>query len=95
MKALDYGGQRPFPCARTPTNVREANQRGRCLRGHRQGRGNRRLRPYPSRLVLGWIGARPLHTVVADNLSENELIVITVYEPDSEVWEADFKRRKL
>jgi hypothetical protein len=52
-------------------------------------------RPYPSRLVLGWIGARPLHTVVADNLSENELIVITVYEPDSEVWEADFKRRKL
>jgi len=32
---------------------------------------------------------------VADNLSENELIVITVYEPDSEVWEADFKRRKL
>jgi len=52
-------------------------------------------RPYPSRLVLGWRGARPLHAVVADNPSENELIVITVYEPDPEVWEADFKRRKL
>ena len=35
-------------------------------------------RPYPSRLVLGWRDARPVHVVVADNLSENELIVITV-----------------
>jgi len=51
-------------------------------------------RPYPSRLVLGWIGARPVHVVVAHNLSENELIVITVYEPDPELWEADFRRRK-
>jgi hypothetical protein len=33
--------------------------------------------PYPSRLLLGWRGGRPLHVVVADNLSENELIVIT------------------
>ena len=51
-------------------------------------------RPYPSRLVLGWRGARPLHVVVADNLSENELIVITVYEPDPELWGADFRKRK-
>jgi hypothetical protein len=50
--------------------------------------------PYPSRLVLGWRGARPMHVVVAHNLSENELIVITVYEPDPELWEADFRRRK-
>lgn len=50
--------------------------------------------PYPSRLVLGWRGARPVHVVVAHNLSENELIVITVYEPDAELWEADFRRRK-
>ena len=51
-------------------------------------------RPYPSRLVMGWRGARPLHVVVADNLSENELIVITAYEPDPSLWEADFRRRK-
>jgi hypothetical protein len=31
---------------------------------------------------------------VADNLSENELIVITAYEPDLELWEPDFRRRK-
>jgi hypothetical protein len=51
-------------------------------------------KPYPSRLVLGWRGARPVHVVVAQNLSENELIVITVYEPDPELWEADFRRRR-
>ena len=32
--------------------------------------------------------------VVADNTNDSENIVITVYEPDPEEWEADFKRRK-
>lgn len=50
--------------------------------------------PYPSRLVLGWCGSRPLHVVVADNKSEDELIVITVYEPDPALWSEDFGRRK-
>jgi hypothetical protein len=50
--------------------------------------------PYPSRLVLGWSGGRPVHVVVAHNLSQNELIVVTVYEPDPELWEDDFTRRK-
>lgn len=50
--------------------------------------------PYPSRLVLGWHGSRPLHVVVADNVDDEENIVITVYEPDPKEWEPDFKRRK-
>jgi hypothetical protein len=50
--------------------------------------------PYPSRLVLGWHGQRPLHVVVADNADDKENIVITVYEPDLTQWESDFKRRK-
>ena len=50
--------------------------------------------PYPSRLVLGWHGRRPLHVVVADNTDEQENIVITVYEPDPAEWDTDFKRRK-
>jgi hypothetical protein len=50
--------------------------------------------PYPSRLVLGWEGARPLHVVVADNATDRENVVITVYEPDLTEWEPDFKRRK-
>lgn len=50
--------------------------------------------PYPSRLVLGWIDNRPLHVVVADNMKENEEIIITVYEPNSSAWEPGFERRK-
>lgn len=50
--------------------------------------------PFPSRLVLGWIGARPLHVVAADNPQAEETIVITVYEPDLIEWEPGFKRRK-
>jgi|WetSurSiteA1Bulk_404760.scaffolds.fasta_scaffold186272_2 hypothetical protein len=50
--------------------------------------------PYPSRLMMGFRGQRPLHVVIADNLAEDMQIVITVYEPDSELWENDFTTRK-
>jgi hypothetical protein len=32
--------------------------------------------------------------VAADNRQADEVIVITVYEPDPALWEPDFKRRK-
>ena len=51
-------------------------------------------KPFPSRLVLGWSGSRPVHVVVADNVAAQEAIIITVYHPDAEEWEAGFKRRK-
>lgn len=51
--------------------------------------------PYPSRLVLGWCGERPLHLVVADNEKSDEKIIVTVYEPDAGEWERDFRRRKI
>ena len=50
--------------------------------------------PYPSRLVLGWCGSRPLHVVIADNAKAQETIVITVYEPDSAQWQPDLRRRR-
>lgn len=50
--------------------------------------------PYPSRLVLGWCGDRPMQVVVADNPESQETIVITVYEPDPLQWEPGFRRRK-
>jgi hypothetical protein len=50
--------------------------------------------PYPSRLVLGWYGSRPLHVVVADNDVDQETIVITVYEPNRDQWEEGFRRRR-
>lgn len=49
--------------------------------------------PYPSRLVMGWLEKRPIHVVAADNLADNETIVITVYEPGQDKWSPDFKRR--
>jgi len=51
-------------------------------------------RPYASRLLLGWRGDMPLHVVAAYNPSDGEQIVITVYEPDPELWEVGFRRRK-
>ena len=49
-------------------------------------------KPYPSRLLLGWIERRPIHVVTA--AAEHEIIVITVYEPDPDLWESSFERRK-
>ena len=49
--------------------------------------------PYPSKLVLSWIGPRPIHLVVADNIVAEEVIVITVYEPDPAMWEPGFRRQ--
>ena len=50
--------------------------------------------PYPSRLILGWSGKRPIHIVAAHHSIENQEIIITVYEPDPAQWEANFKRRR-
>ena len=50
--------------------------------------------PYPSRLVLGWSGSRPLHVVAAENSADAETIVITAYEPEPDLWEAGFRRRR-
>jgi hypothetical protein len=50
--------------------------------------------PYPSRLLVGVVSGRPLHVVVAENTGEDEIIVITVYEPDPRQWDQEFRRRK-
>ena len=51
--------------------------------------------PYPSRLVLGWRGTRPLHVVVAEDSDAGILIVVTAYEPDPVMWNDGFKRKVL
>ncbi len=51
-------------------------------------------KPFPSRLVMGWSGSRPIHVVVADNTAERETIVITAYEPDLIEWEPGFEKRR-
>jgi hypothetical protein len=50
--------------------------------------------PYPSCLVLGWFFSRPVYVVAAMNNDDQETVIITVYEPDLQLWENDFTRRK-
>ena len=51
-------------------------------------------KPYPSKLLLAFYKKRPLHVVCSYNKEEKITIIITVYEPTTEVWEDDFKTRK-
>ena len=51
-------------------------------------------KPYPTKLILGYIGSKPLHVVVAGDDEMGEVIVVTVYEPDSGQWDSTFRRRK-
>ncbi len=49
--------------------------------------------PYLSTLLLGWTDSRPLHVLLADNVPEKTVIVVTVYEPDDLRWQPGFRRR--
>lgn len=50
--------------------------------------------PEPSRLILGFQGKRPFHMVTSENPQTNQVIVITVYIPDPDKWNKDFKSRR-
>ncbi|MGH7812756.1 MAG: DUF4258 domain-containing protein [Candidatus Binataceae bacterium] len=49
--------------------------------------------PYPSSLILGFLGNMPLHVVVGVDADNKRCYVVTVYEPDPGKWSPDFKRR--
>jgi hypothetical protein len=62
--------------------------------------GIMRFRPYPddprrpSCLILGFAKeSRPLH-ILCGKLEEDEILIVTAYEPDPEEWEADWRTRK-
>ena len=44
-------------------------------------------------LFLGFSDARPIHAVVARRV-DGTCVVVTVYEPKSERWTSQFKRRR-
>lgn len=50
--------------------------------------------PYPSKLILGYSGNRPIHPVLGYNGIEKTCIVITVYQPSKDIWENDFKQKR-
>ena len=52
--------------------------------------------PFPARLLLGVVAGKTLHVVVADDLRQNEKIIVTVYDPSEDQegrWDATFSRR--
>ena len=49
-------------------------------------------KPFPSTLILAFVGKRALHVVVALNLGT--AFVITVYEPQSNLFGPEFRERK-
>ena len=51
--------------------------------------------PFPSQLTLGWVGPRPVHAVWAPAASTGRVVIITVYEPNPEEWDNEFRRRQL
>lgn len=50
--------------------------------------------PHPGGLILGKHGRRPIHVVMAENSTEREVVIITVYEPNPARWKSDFRSRK-
>ena len=50
--------------------------------------------PYPSRLILGYDGNRPIHVVAAYNQNDDMEYIITAYEPDAQLWNSDFTKRR-
>jgi hypothetical protein len=51
--------------------------------------------PYPACLVLGWLrSGDPLHVVCSMGEMEPALRIVTVYEPEDALWEADYKTRR-
>ena len=52
--------------------------------------------PIPKYTMLGWTryGNRPLHVVAADDEDADVTYVLTVYEPDPDLWTDDFRKKR-
>ena len=50
--------------------------------------------PYPSALVPGFVAGRPLHVVVALDVNGPDPYIITVYQPNPDKFESDWKTRR-
>jgi hypothetical protein len=80
--------QRMFERRVSEENVRRVLQSGEMIEDYSEEM------PYPGNLMFGRRGVRPLHVVMAENTKEDELVVITVYEPDRSQWKSGFRSRK-
>ncbi len=72
----------------SPEDVREITESGEIIHDYPDDN------PYSSKLILGYIGNRPIHLVLGYNKAEQTCIAITVYEPSRDVWEDNFKEKR-
>ena len=49
---------------------------------------------YPSRLILGFDGDRPIHVVYAEDAESMTGYVVTAYIPDIDIWNDHFQTRR-
>jgi hypothetical protein len=80
--------QRMFERRVSDENVRQVLQSGEMIEDYSDDM------PHPGGLISGRRGHRPLHVVMAENTKDDELVVITVYEPDPAQWKSGFRNRK-
>jgi hypothetical protein len=50
--------------------------------------------PYPSCLMLSFVGQAPIHVVVAREPGTRICFVVTSYRPDRNLWSNDFRTRR-
>jgi hypothetical protein len=50
--------------------------------------------PYPGYLMYRTVRGRPIHVVGAYDKEEGVIIVVTAHEPDPDLWEDHYTRRK-
>jgi hypothetical protein len=50
--------------------------------------------PFPSYLILGFFKEHPLHVVVSIDHEDLTCYIVTVYQPDPDLWAANFTHRR-
>lgn len=80
--------RRMFERAFSPDEVREAITTGETIADYPDDK------PYPSRLILAFVGNRSIHVVVARDPVTEMCRVVTVYQPDPALWNTDFRTRR-
>jgi len=68
--------------------VEEVVQKGEVIESYRDDK------PYASYLTVGFFDHMVIHVVYAKDEDDN-IIVITTYEPNLQKWENDFRTRKV
>jgi len=88
LKLRKHAHERAFQRKISRDDIRHVLQTGETIKKYPDDT------PLPSYLVLGWTeGNRPIHVVAADDEEEDVTYVITVYEPDPDLWTDDFRQK--